>query len=80
MSKTKKFTLTAEADDKQITVTGENDGFNVMELIGILDHKIRDLYEELRYPERFKRFYTDKDGNRVELVKESEGADDETNS
>ena len=73
----KKFTLTAEADDKQITVTGENDGFNFMELIGILEHKLRDLYEELKYPERFKRFYVDKDGNRVEIIKESEGADDD---
>ena len=73
----KKFTLTAEADDKQITISSENDGFNFMELIGILEHKLRDLYEELKYPERFKRFYVDKDGKRVEVVKESEGADDE---
>lgn len=68
----KKFTLTAEADDKQITVSSENDGFNFMELIGILEHKLRDLYEELKYPEQFKRFHVDKDGNRVEMVKEGE--------
>ena len=50
----KKFELTITETDEGITITGDNNGFNAIELIGILEAKKQDIVEQLNHPEKFK--------------------------
>ena len=72
----KKFVLTAEVVDDHITITGENDGFNAYELIGILHEKILDIDNQLHNADLYTHTRSYKrDGQVIEVTeKEKEDA------
>lgn len=43
-----------ETDDGMIETSATGEGFNVCELIGLMEIKMRDLYDQLMHPEMFK--------------------------
>ena len=50
----KKFELTfTQHNDGTIDINGNNDGFNLLEIIGLLKIKLDDLCEQANHPERF---------------------------
>ena len=50
----KKFELTfIQHSDGTIDIDGNNDGFNLLEIIGLLEIKLDDLREQANHPERF---------------------------
>lgn len=68
-----KFIIT-EGKDRVIETRLVNSGFNAMELLGILDMKRHDIFEQLYRPEAFKfvREYKADDGTVVRKIHESE--------
>lgn len=68
---TKKFTFEVIAKDGAITMESNNDGFTALEVIGILETKARDIYEQMRMPAKFKRIKIKEDGAYA-IVKEGE--------
>ena len=49
----KRFEMVIEHDDNGLTITGENNGFNVLELIALFDIKKSDLVEQFTKCENF---------------------------
>lgn len=68
----KKFKLVIEHDADGIRMSGENDGFNVLELIALLDVKKTDLMEQFTKLDNFKhhRVAKTKEGEWTEIRKE----------
>lgn len=78
----KKFTLTLELEDDNLTIEGKNDGFNIFELIGFLQLKEQDLIDQFHGKRRdnvtFVRTAKDADGTIMEITKEGGDADSES--
>ena len=68
---TRKFTLEVVDYDENLSIETKNDGFNGMEIIGILELKIRDISEQMMMPAKFKRTKIKEDGAYA-VVKEGE--------
>ena len=56
----KRFELVIEQDDNGLTMSGENDGFNVLEIVALLDIKKIDLVEQFTKRENFTHHRTAK--------------------
>lgn len=54
----KEFKLIATEIDGNVSISGFNDGFTILELITLLGAKKLDLYEQLMHPEKFKHTRT----------------------
>lgn len=67
----KKFILEAIDDGESLTINSTNDRFSGMEVIGILELKIRDLREQMQGPAKFNRTKIQEDGVYA-VVKEGE--------
>ena len=57
-------------NEGNITISAYNDGFNVLELIGLLESKKQDLLNQLKNQSEFERTFK-KDGTEYE-IKEKE--------
>lgn len=70
----KRFELIAEVDDDDVMTTKVyNDGFNGLELLGILDLKKTDIIDQSFHPEKFKFVRTAlQDGTIVQKIREDE--------
>lgn len=73
----KKCTIVFEQDAEGVVhCNTEVEGFNGNEIMGLLEVKKHDLYNQMVFPMKYKRVRIDK-GSMVEIVKnESEEADD----
>ena len=56
-----------EYDDGHITIEGSNDGFTVIELIGLFDLKKYDLLKQADRPTNYTRTAVGKDGTTVDI-------------
>ena len=43
-----------ETDDNMIEINAEDDGFNGFEIMGLMEVKMRDIYNQIMHPEIFK--------------------------
>lgn len=72
----KKFTLTVEREDDNLRIEGNNDGFNVFEIIGFLRLKEQDLMDQFNGKHvtnaTFIRTAKAADGTIIEITKEDE--------
>lgn len=69
----KKFTLIiTDNGDGSLNFSGENIGFNGLELIGLLDMKKVDVIDQMNGRYDFKRYAVNEKGERTEIVKEGE--------
>ena len=78
MMKLKKCELImTQNEDGTISVDGNNDGFNALELVGFLEMKKQDILEQINHPEKFKHTRTlVKDGEQFKV--EEVESDDQT--
>ena len=65
----KKFVLTVTDDGKVVNCASEVQGFNTMEMIGILEWKLRDIFKQIDEPDEFTRKRINEDGT-VDIVEE----------
>lgn len=70
--KEKKFVMTFTEKDGSGECRCENDGFTAFEILGMLRMKEEDILEQIKMPAQFKRHYIDKNGKRIEIVKDGE--------
>lgn len=69
----KRFELVIKCDDNGVTMTGENDGFNALEIIALLDIKKTDIMEQFTKCENFThRRICNENGEWKNIVKENE--------
>lgn len=70
-----------EKDDGMIEMRMQNEGFNGMEIIAILETKKADLIEQTTHPEKFRyeREAVLEDGSTVKKIKEGEEKPKESN-
>ena len=69
----KRFELVIEWDANGMRMTGENDGFNILELIALLDVKRNDIIEQFTKCENFSHYRVAKaNGEWKEIVREGE--------
>lgn len=57
----KQFTLTVAEENGQLSIDGDNKGFNALELIGLLALKLGDIIDQVNEPTKFTRTATDGD-------------------
>ena len=65
----KSFKLTAYETREGTMVETENEGYNAIEIIGLLEAKKRDIIEQIYNPEKFKRINVS-DGTEIEVREE----------
>lgn len=67
----KEFTMTVRSseDGKSIICDTFNNGWNGMEIIGFLESKKRDIFDQINHPEEFVRTGIDENGNRIKVEK-----------
>ena len=64
----KKFELTVTEENGQLNTIGNNDGFNALELVGLLELKKQDVINQIKHPEKFKHTRTVvKDGEKIAI-------------
>ena len=67
----KKFELTiTETDPGIINTVGNNNGFNALELLGLLELKKQDVINQINKPGMFKHTRTVIDGDEKETIEE----------
>lgn len=66
----KSFKLTAYETREGTMVETENEGYNAIEILGLLEAKKRDLMEQIYNPDRFKRINVS-DGTEIEVRENS---------
>ena len=59
----KKYTLTVIDDGNTIHFDDNNEGFNTLEIMGIMELKTRDIYQQIQAPAKFTGTATDEAGN-----------------
>lgn len=70
---TRRYTLTAtEEIDGTISIASENTGFDVLELLGILECKRQDIYKQAFQSTNFLRKAIYEDGSEQIIEKEKE--------
>ena len=68
----KKLTITFTENGDKLYCEAENKGFNAFEIIGLLETKRLDIFDQIQHHEQFKRYIVKDDGTRQEIVKENE--------
>lgn len=68
----KQFTLTFTEEDGHLTTGGNNDGFNALELVGLLSLKIGDVLDQVNKSTTFSRVVKKPDGSVVEIENKKE--------
>ena len=67
------FTVTFIEDSVNQTIEKSvNKGFTAIEMVGLLEMKKEDIREQLVNEPKFKRYYLDKDGKKIEVINKSE--------
>jgi hypothetical protein len=66
----KSFKLTAYETREGTMVETENEGYNAIEILGLLEAKKRDIIEQIYNPDRFKRINVS-DGTEIEVRENS---------
>ena len=67
----KKFTMTATEDNNRLNIEIEVEGFNTLEIIGVLELKLRDIYSQIDAPAKFTRKRIMEDGT-VVMIEEAQ--------
>ena len=67
----KEFILQITSDEKSISFDAQNRGFDVFELIGLLETKKSDLIDQCNHQARFSRTFI-QDGKEIKITKEEE--------
>lgn len=67
-----KFELVVTRNGYDWTFKTNNDGFDAVEIIGMLDMKKTDILNQINEYTKFERTVVDKDGNRIDISNKEE--------
>lgn len=67
-----RFELVATSINGNLTIETKNEGFNALELIGILDTKRDDIVRQVNCEADFKRTFVNDDGSKEDILNKEE--------
>lgn len=67
----KRFELVFEVDETngEVNISGKNEGFSGIELIGLFDCKKQDIIDQVTGRAKFNRIHKNPDGSTIEIEK-----------
>ena len=66
------FKLIVTSENNRLTFKATNNGFNAIELVGILESKKLDILNQINDIHKFKRTVVDEDGNKIDISEKEE--------